>query len=548
MRWWLVVLGLAGLGCQQDYTFVSYSDPNLGVEARLIELDPPVLDFGQVEPYTQATADVTVRNIGRSTLYLREVEVEGYLTFAAQSPEVNLLEPGEETLLHVTYAPAGFERATASLVVHSSDPILPEATAGLAGRSNPPSIKLTPTAFDFGQEFIGCALSHRIEISNVGEGDLLIREIGVSTTSGEFRVSLDPPVTLPMTLSPGALHEVVLDYVPSDEGEDNAAVVVRSNDPERPEAEALAYGAGRSEGHVTDRFDQVANNQTDILFVVDNSYSMNEEQETLICNFQSFLDIVDALEIDYQIGVITTDSPILQGEEKVITPESIDPTGTFEANAMVGVEGFGQETGLEMAKEALSYPIIASQNEGFLRPNAGLRLIFLSDENDQSREAVQTYVDYFRGLKANPQQVIISAIVGNPQTGCGEVVRQSAPEAPAAGPAITCPEQFCGRAIGGDRYVEAVEQTGGVFGSICSCNFIEALQSIAYETIHLADTFLLTQTPRPDTVEVFVDDTPATGWRYDDEINGIVFEDPLSVPLNGSRIRVEYDLEAFCED
>lgn len=560
-RRWLRVLiaaaALAALSCRQDYALIGWTDPDLGIAARLIQLEPAVVDFGHVEKSRSAAQDVTIRNIGTSDLYILETWVEGYPTFSAQAPGVDKLAPGETTTVRITYNPAGFERAVASLVVRSNDPILPEVTSGLAGRCSPPQLRISPPAFDFGQQFVGCPLSHELELENVGEGDLLISQLGLSDANPEFRVGFADPIPLPISLAPGARQAVVLDYRPSDAGSDEIAVVVGSNDPDRPVAEAPTYGQGRLEGHVTDHFEQVANNRTDILFVVDNSFSMVEEQATLACNFQSFLDVMDTLEIDYQIGVITTDSPVLQGDEKVITPASLTPTETFAINSQVGTGGQGREQGLEMARQALSYPLSASQNEGFLRPKAGLRLIFVSDENDQSPNTVQTYVDFFRNLKAGAGDVIISAIVGDPREGCGfedsgAPTPSPAPLSQAAEPRVsvgaTCPQRECGRAIGGDRYVDARDMTGGTFRSICSCNFIEALENIAYETVFLLDTFLLSQDPIPETLEVYVDEVARDGWRYDEDLNAVVFEEQIAVPANGARLRVEYDLRAYCQD
>jgi hypothetical protein len=57
-------------------------------------------------------------------------------------------------------------------------------------------------------------------------------------------------------------------------------------------------------------FPIAANKDVDILFVIDNSGSMGEEQATLAANFQSFIEVLERPEVDanYRIGITTTDN------------------------------------------------------------------------------------------------------------------------------------------------------------------------------------------------------------------------------------------------
>ena len=58
---------------------------------------------------------------------------------------------------------------------------------------------------------------------------------------------------------------------------------------------------------MTDVFQQLVDNKLDILWVVDDSGSMSEEQALLGTNFGSFIAFADALGVDYQLGVTTTE-------------------------------------------------------------------------------------------------------------------------------------------------------------------------------------------------------------------------------------------------
>ncbi|HFE44206.1 MAG TPA: VWA domain-containing protein, partial [Nannocystis exedens] len=48
------------------------------------------------------------------------------------------------------------------------------------------------------------------------------------------------------------------------------------------------------------------NREVDVLFVIDNSGSMAEEQALLAANFKAFVDELDAVDANYRIGIITT--------------------------------------------------------------------------------------------------------------------------------------------------------------------------------------------------------------------------------------------------
>ena len=75
----------------------------------------------------------------------------------------------------------------------------------------------------------------------------------------------------------------------------------------------------------TDTFFQEIRRTVDILLVVDNSCSMIDEQQKLAANFDNFISQFLDAEVDYQIGVVTTDMSDpehqgrLVGETKIIT-------------------------------------------------------------------------------------------------------------------------------------------------------------------------------------------------------------------------------------
>ena len=103
---------------------------------------------------------------------------------------------------------------------------------------------------------------------------------------------------------------------------------IHSSDPAAPIAQVAITGTGMLAEPVVEEFIQEGNNATDILWVVDNSCSMGGEQTSLAVNFSSFIQIVDALDMDYHIGVTTTDTGdngALEGSTPIVTPSTVSP-------------------------------------------------------------------------------------------------------------------------------------------------------------------------------------------------------------------------------
>jgi hypothetical protein len=259
------------------------------------------------------------------------------------------------------------------------------------------------------------------------------------------------------------------------------------------------------------------NRDLDLLFVIDDSPSMLDKQNNLAANFTSFLDRLQALPgglPNLHVGVVTTDmgtkasgSPtpgpaigqvgqggcsgtgkggVLQKGMAQLTGTSnflidIDASGgvrtrnytglladTFSLMAKQGAVGCGFEQPLAAMRAALdSNP----SNIGFLRPQAVLGVVFLTDEDDcsakntvlfgpegpllgalqsfrctrfgvtctdggQTSEEMNTvgaktgcganpasdilddvapYRDFLRGLKSDPQRIVVTGLFGPPE-------------------------------------------------------------------------------------------------------------------------------------
>lgn len=261
---------------------------------------------------------------------------------------------------------------------------------------------------------------------------------------------------------------------------------------------------------------------SDVLFVIDDSASMSEEQERLTANFTAFLDVMAEGDAEWQLGVTTTDitatgAGLLRGG--IFSPETPDLVAEVGAAVAVGNDGSRDEAGLEAAALALD-----GRNPGFVRPDAELHVVVFSDEEDVSPGEVPDYVAGYRET-AGTGFAQVHAIVGDLPAGC-------ASGSSAAGP--------------GGRYVEAVALTGGWRESICSDDYSELLVRVGVSAVGLPDSFELTSIPQPDTIRVWVDDVEihlrtVDGYSYDEPTNAIVFHG-RAIPRPDMEIGVTYEV------
>jgi len=279
-----------------------------------------------------------------------------------------------------------------------------------------------------------------------------------------------------------------------------------------------------------DSYEQKAAARIDVLWVIDNSGTMYQEQDNLAQNFESFISIIEDSDVDYQIGVISTDmdkedhSGKLQGTPKIIQ-RGPDARDQFAENVKVGTDGAGNERGLEAAFKALSEPLISGANSGFLREGAALAIIFVSDEDDKSYGMINFYQRIFEQMKGvgNENRVVAGAIVGDQPDGCEN--------------------EETGAAEPGTRYLMLVQNVGGSIGSICQEDFSTTLNQLGLTVAGLDRKFALSdESPEESTISVKVDGVEIMedyqeGWQFQ---NGSIFFNGSYVPPPGSVVEVEY--------
>lgn len=507
-----------------------------------INVAPSQLTFGLVERGRTATLPIEIRNGGAQPCSITNLALNGGAEFvmtAGAAPLVTVA-PGSSHRVSVAYAPTQYGSHMTLLTFTSDDPGQASVMVPISGTSAPSEVLVIPSQLDFNVVPVTCRSPNRtVTVYNTGSSAVTINNVYLDpTTSPEFELT---PFATPAALPAGAQAVINLRYHPADIGVDTGVLFISHTGAAVPVAVPLS-GEGQISPTVTDTFSQVPTPQADVLFIVDNSGSMSEEQSSLSANLSQFLSYAQANSIDYQIAVTTTDiqsnaeagrfvsGPLgqINGTPRIITPQTPNGLNLFQQFVNQGTNGSGTERGLEAAYLALSDPLINTHNAGFLRTDAALAIIFVSDEADFSSQQAQFYENFFRNIKGfqNSSMFSASAVVGTQQPFCN-------------GPG--------GNADYGAQYISVANNTGGVVESICSANWGQTLSNIGLNSFGLRRSFQLSSQPVPVTISVQVNGTPIPGtsptgtmnWSYDMGTNSVVFTQG-STPAAGATISVTY--------
>jgi len=234
-----------------------------------------------------------------------------------------------------------------------------------------------------------------------------------------------------------------------------------------------------------DRIVQVQQPKVDILFIVDNSCSMAEEQSALANNFGPFMEFFTGSGLDYHIGVVSTDMSDAanhQGKLQVAGGVSyIDDTMPFQqANtifrqmAIMGTNGDFEEKGRAAAYTMVELKPDIPRNTGFYREEASLQFVFISDEEDQSGANPITRAEFRQWMetkKISPDLVTAHAIIF-----------------PPTGP---CPDGD----TRGLEYARYASWTGGVVFNLCEEDWGPFMDELGLQTSGLKREFFLTKLP-----------------------------------------------------
>jgi hypothetical protein len=280
--------------------------------------------------------------------------------------------------------------------------------------------------------------------------------------------------------------------------------------------------------------------KVDVLFVVDNSGSMYEEQGRLGSALASFITSLG--QVDWQIGITTTDItdgpyglkgsllPFAGLGSKVLTKNSPNYATAF-ANTVVRQEVLTCDDVTKPCPSSDERPLQAAmmaiqkaggENAALFRPGADLAVVVLSDEDEGS--------DGTNAIAASAVITAFSQVFGGAKTlsGYGIIIQPGN---------TACYNQ---NSAGGGQYgmhaANFAALTNGVTGSICDADYGPALTSIGNRVREIVKSVTLRFAPDPNTVQITIKpfDSSLT-WEIIG--NTIAFNKP---PKKGTKVDVVY--------
>jgi hypothetical protein len=528
---------------------------------------PQLANFGIVPAGTSKDLPITITNQGNGrqdvcflSNFAFAAGTDAAYSFVGSVPMEKELRPQESWPLVVRVAPKGPAPTTLTTLAGAvtfdvTNPTNPQGRIDLRTSVGPSCLTATPDPLDFGTvrtappPSMRCSSpSKTVTIYNTCSSPLTIRQIALQAAAGqqaggpqcpggqscpEFFLTQAP--TVPATglpLSQGAAPLTLqVRYSPLDFGNDSGAIGLEV-DQNGQRVQYLVALAGRGDlvGRQTDTFMQDRQPRADILLVIDNSGSMANHQASLANNFTSFIQYAQSARVDYQIGVVTTDNGNLRATTsgtRFLSNTSPNLQTAFSSLVQVGTSGSATERPLEFATAAVTPPLVASSNAGFVRPDANLAVVIVTDTEDQSSQAASYYENLLINVKgfgrlSNFTFSVVGPFAPSPPTGCAydNILGQQA------------------------RYTSLIQRTSGVKEEICSANWSTALQGLGRTAFGFRTQFFLTNAPDltgGQTINVLINGQPAppSTYMYEAASNSIRFT-PNTTPQPGQTLTIDY--------
>lgn len=276
------------------------------------------------------------------------------------------------------------------------------------------------------------------------------------------------------------------------------------------------------------------NNKVDILWVVDNSSTTMQLHQNRIASYMSqfHIGLINS-HTDYRVAATTMDGSS-SGERGdlvqsglIVTPNSSEPVQKLQSLIMLGGLGNNFEVGLSNMKLALE-----KNKENFLREDALLVVVFISDDQDVSLGPVSNYYEFLNDLKGEnteEKKNWISNFIG-----------------------ITDITDSRCRTFGnysgiGERYIELSEYSAGVVDTICYTEFQSFMNQITTRLQSVLNEFKLENRPLVSTISVIlngqeVPQSENNGWLYKSETNTLLLLGDYQ-PKPNDNIEIKYELD-----
>ncbi len=451
-------------------------DPETPLGAGELSVSAPSLDLGVVSAGQgeRATGTFTAQNLGESPLVVAGLhQVVGDDAFSTDADAIVTLDPGEELLVSVTFAPRGDADFSAQLLPNGM------ALVELSGVGEAPSLSVSSELLSLANSPVGCEDEATLELLNGGRETLVISDIALA---GSEDLLLHDDAE--RVLEPGASTSVALGFEPTSGGQHAASLTVESNDPESPIVSVSVEGLGYEGGIVDEQFAYLPRVEADVLWVIDSGAATAGRLSAAASQVDVWLDALDEGLVDWHQAVVNHDVACQATDSAWLGVTSSDSADEL-AEAFVYVGDGGTEL-LELAQSAVERTDDFDCLDGLLRHGAQLHVVLVTARGEASGGDVDDYLDALES-RLDGAELVVSSVAGDGGAGCG-----------TATAALT-----------------ASSRTGGYVGDLCTGSFLHhfaELAAISRATSEVRFEHELGYTPVPETIVVSFDGEPLDDW------------------------------------
>jgi hypothetical protein len=257
-----------------------------------------------------------------------------------------------------------------------------------------------------------------------------------------------------------------------------------------------------------DSFIQVVSvNGIDILWIIDTSGSMNDNETQLVAGIEAMMNNLPTS--GWRLNMIAADPKGYVDQQFPLVPgDTVTDAQTMYNNMTVGP----REAGFAALETYFTYSTYAWT---WLRNDAALLVVFVSDEEDQSTSEFATATDFINWYSTLRSNVYLASIVN-----------------------LDPSESKCNvsSSYTGERYIDATNHFNGVVIDICSDDWSTGVRDSAVQ-LEPYESILLTHEPVEDSIRVFADGALFYDWYFDSSDNTVYF---TVVPDAGVLVEVGY--------
>jgi hypothetical protein len=253
----------------------------------------------------------------------------------------------------------------------------------------------------------------------------------------------------------------------------------------------------------------------DILWVIDTSGSMNRFDAQLLLGIEAMLAALPPT--SWRLAMMSNDPSraILENQFPLVPGDDI-----LDAEAMYAAMGRGgMEEGFDATYE---YIVNNPYSATWMRPDAGLLVVFVSDEQEQSNDHfsdLADFISWYRSIRGG--SVFLASIVNHDST---ETLCDYPPTPMDVG----------------TRYMDATNSFGGNIIDICAEDWSPGVADAA-ASIEPHESWLLTHSAIADSVRVFINgevqDSSMTTWTYSEFDNTVYFH---TIPAGSALVEIGY--------